>query len=58
MRRVAVVVISSLVALASVEAALRIANRGYGNAPLLPDAVLHHAHPRNYQFLNYDPASE
>jgi len=58
MRRVAVVVISSLVALASVEAALRIANRGYGNEPLLPDAVLHHAHPRNYQFLNYDPASE
>lgn len=45
-------------ALALTEAALRLLGLGYGNAPLVSDPVLHHAHPRNYRFVSHDPAGE
>lgn len=45
-------------ALLVVELLLRLAGVGYGNAPLVSDPILHHAHPRAYEFTVHDPAGE
>jgi len=40
------------------EVILRVLGLGYGNAPLVSDPLLHHAHERNYHFLAHTPSGE
>jgi len=44
--------------MAGAELMLRIANMGFGNSPMEPDAFLHHVHPKNYQFVQQHPSGE
>lgn len=37
---------------------LRVLQRGYGNAPLNSDPVLHHVHPNHYTFRVHSPSEE
>lgn len=43
---------------ATVEVALRIARLGYNHSPFESDPVLHHVHPRSYEFRSYVPSGE
>jgi len=52
------IVISTGIGLLLAEAGLRILGIGYGNVPLEASRYLHHVHPRNYDFLVYDPRGE
>jgi hypothetical protein len=54
----AVLVISSLLAIGLAEIVLRVAGIGYGNAPFDPHPVLRHVHPPGYSFVAYDPGGE
>jgi hypothetical protein len=47
-----------LLALATVEVALRATGMGFGNSPMEPDPYLHHVHPRNYTFIQQHPSGE
>lgn len=44
--------------LSIIEIILRIFSLGYGSAPLERDEIFHHIHPKNYQYLVYDPLGE
>ena len=50
--------LATALAVAVGEAALRIGQYGYLNAPVVSDPVLHHVHPRNYVFRSYDPKGQ
>jgi len=52
------VVGSSFFALLSFELILRALQLGYGNAPLISDPLLHHVHPKNYEFRVHSPNGE
>lgn len=52
------VTISTVLSLLLAEGALRLLGVGYGNAPIEPDPVLHHANPKNYQFMVHTPSKE
>jgi hypothetical protein len=47
-----------ITALLLAEVTLRIANIGYGNAPLESHPILHHVHPSNYEYLSYSSGHE
>jgi hypothetical protein len=49
---------SALFALALAEAALRLLDMGYGNAPMEPHPILHHVHPRDYTYLAHSASGE
>jgi len=40
------------------EVFLRLTDNGYGNAPKESDPILHHVHPKNYEFASYDTNGE
>lgn len=40
------------------EIVLRLTGLGYDNAAFEPDAVLHHAHKKNYSFINNNPSEK
>jgi len=50
--------ISTLFAFFLIEIFLRFAGIGYGNSPIEENNRIHHLHPKNYEFLVYDPAGE
>ena len=47
-----------LISLLLMEVALRIAGIGYMNGPLESDPVLHHVHPRDYEYVSSVPGGE
>ena len=50
--------ISTLFAFFLVEIFLRFTGIGYGNSPIEANNLIHHLHPKNYEFLVYNPARE
>jgi hypothetical protein len=50
--------LSTIVGLFIVEIGLRFFDLGYGNAPMESHPVLHHTHPRSYEFLSNAPSGE
>lgn len=50
--------VGTVLGLFCAEMMLRCFKVGYGNAPLVSDPVLHHAHPKNYTYLAYAPSGE
>lgn len=58
LQRIVLAFLGVTLALLPVECALRYFKIGYGNSPFNTDRKLHHVHPRNYQFVAYDPGGE
>jgi hypothetical protein len=50
--------LASIGLLGLTEIALRVADYGPGHAPLDPDRLLHHVHPKNYRYLAYSRTGE
>jgi hypothetical protein len=57
-RRPLEVVLACIGLLGLAELALRVSDYGPGHAPLDPDKLLHHVHPKNYRYLAYSRTSE
>ena len=53
--RIALVIISTVVALLVAECSLRLLKTGYGNLPQESDKIFHHVHPSEYKFVYYNP---
>jgi lysophospholipase L1-like esterase len=52
------VVLGLLLATLVAEVGLRVAGMGFGNSPMEPDDFLHHAHPKNYTYVQAHPSGE
>jgi hypothetical protein len=57
-RRYWVLALASIGLVGLTEIALRAADYGPGHAPLDPDKLLHHVHPKNYRYLAYSRTGE
>lgn len=53
-----ILIISTVLSLFLAEGVLRLLGVGYGNGPIDPDPVLHHANPKDYQFMVHTPSKE